>query len=172
MRALSVIPAALLLVAFRANAQCAPAVQKLVNDQKYDEARTEAQALIAKNASDDVALHCMGRIYSAMDKAGDAAEWFEKNAKKYNVDTKRIVVTGGSAGGHLSLMVGMTPKSANLGPPAKVAAVVNFYGITNVGDQLGGPNMRDYAVTWVPEQSGRLELARRVSPMTYVRSAE
>ncbi len=99
----------------------------------------------------------------------DAAHWFEEHAKKYNVDTRRIVVTGGSAGGHLSLMVGMTPKSAKLGPPAKIAAVVNFYGITDVGDQLSGPNMRDYAVTWVPEQSGRLELAARVSPMTYVR---
>ena len=99
----------------------------------------------------------------------DAAHWFEENAKKYDVDTKRIVVTGGSAGGHLSLMVGMTPKSAKLGPAAKIAAVVNFYGITDVGDQLGGPNMREYAVTWVPEGSGRLELAKRVSPMTYVR---
>jgi acetyl esterase/lipase len=99
----------------------------------------------------------------------DAAHWFEEHAKKYNVDTKRIVVTGGSAGGHLSLMVGMTPKSAKLGPPAKIAAVVNFYGITDVADQLSGPNMREYAVTWVPEQSGRLELAARVSPMTYVR---
>jgi acetyl esterase/lipase len=99
----------------------------------------------------------------------DAAHWFGQNAKKYNVDTKRIVVTGGSAGGHLSLMVGMTPKSAKLGPPAKVAAVVNFYGITDVADQLSGPHMQDYAVTWVPEQSGRLELAARVSPLTYVR---
>lgn len=99
----------------------------------------------------------------------DAAHWFEEHAKKYDVDTKRIVVTGGSAGGHLSLMVGMTPKSAKLGPAAKIAAVVNFYGITDVGDQLGGPNMREYAVTWVPEGSGRLELAKRVSPMTYVR---
>ncbi|HKW97372.1 MAG TPA: alpha/beta hydrolase [Bryobacteraceae bacterium] len=99
----------------------------------------------------------------------NAAHWFEENAKKYNVDTKRIVVTGGSAGGHLSLMVGMTPKSAKLGPPAKVAAVVNFYGITDVADQLGGPHMQDYAVTWVPEQEGRLALARRVSPITYVR---
>ena len=99
----------------------------------------------------------------------DAAHWFESNAKKYQVDTKRIVVTGGSAGGHLSLMVGMTPKSAKIGPPARIAAVVNFYGITDVADQLGGPNMRDYAVTWVPEQTGRQELARRVSPMTYVR---
>ncbi len=99
----------------------------------------------------------------------NAAHWFETNAKKYHVDTKRIVVTGGSAGGHLALMVGMTSKSAKLGPPAKVAAVVDFYGITDVGDQLDGPHKKDYAVTWVPEQSGRLELASRVSPMAYVR---
>ena len=99
----------------------------------------------------------------------NAAHWFEVNAKKYHVDTKRIVVTGGSAGGHLSLMVGMTPKSAKLGPPAKVAAVVDFYGITDVADQLDGPHKQDYAVTWVPEQSGRLELASLVSPMKYVR---
>jgi acetyl esterase/lipase len=98
-----------------------------------------------------------------------ASQWFFRNAGKYHVDKKRVVVTGGSAGGHLCLMVGMTPKSAKLGPPAKVRAVVNFYGITDVGDQLSGPNMRKYAVTWVPEQTGRLELARRVSPMTYVR---
>ncbi len=98
-----------------------------------------------------------------------AAEWFSKNADKYNVDRKKIVVTGGSAGGHLSLMVGMTPKSAKLGPRTKVAAVVNFYGITDVGDQLQGENMRKYAVTWVPEQTGRMELAERVSPITYVR---
>lgn len=66
-------------------------------------------------------------------------------------------------------MVGMTSKKAKLGKPAKVAAVVNFYGITDVGDQLQGPNMRQYAVTWVPEQDGRFTLADRVSPKTYVR---
>lgn len=98
-----------------------------------------------------------------------AAQWFNKNAGKYNVDRKRIVVTGGSAGGHLALMVGMTPRSARLGPPAKIAGVVNFYGITDVGDQLDGPNMRKYAITWLPEQPGRMELAHRLSPMTYVR---
>lgn len=98
-----------------------------------------------------------------------AARWFISNAAKYGVDRKRIIVTGGSAGGHLSLMVGMTPGKANLGKPVKVAAVVNFYGITDVGDQLSGENMRKYAVTWLPEQEGRYDLARRVSPMTYVR---
>ncbi len=98
-----------------------------------------------------------------------AADWFHKNAGKYNVDRKRIVVTGDSAGGHLSLMVGLASKSARLGPTGKVRAVVNFYGITDVADQLDGPNMRKYAVTWLPEQTGRLELAHRVSPITYVR---
>lgn len=98
-----------------------------------------------------------------------AANWFRRNARRYQVDTNRIIVTGGSAGGHLALMVGLTPKSAGLGPPAKVAAVINFYGITDVADQLSGPNQREYAVTWLPEQEGRLELARRVSPITYVR---
>ena len=106
---------------------------------------------------------------AAVNDVLQASQWFFKNAKRYGVDKKRIVVTGGSAGGHLSLMVGMTPKSAKLGPPAKVRAVVNFYGITDVGDQLQGQNLRKYAVTWVPEQAGRMELARRVSPMTYVR---
>jgi len=81
MRALFTVPAALAVIALHANAQCNPAIQTLVNEQKYDEARAEAQALIAKNASDDVALHCMGRVYAAMDKAGDAAGWFEKAIK-------------------------------------------------------------------------------------------
>lgn len=106
---------------------------------------------------------------AAVEDALKAANWFLNNATKYNVDRKRVIVTGGSAGGHLSLMVGMTPKSAKLGKPAKVAAVVNFYGITDVGDQLAGPNMRQYAVTWVPDSPGRIELAHRVSPMSYVR---
>ncbi|MBK7929648.1 MAG: alpha/beta hydrolase [Bryobacterales bacterium] len=106
---------------------------------------------------------------AAVEDVLKAANWFTKNAKRLNVDRKRIAVTGDSAGGHLSLMVGLTSKQAKLGKPAKVAAVVNFYGITDVGDQLQGPNMRQYAVTWVPEQDGRFTLADRVSPKTYVR---
>ena len=103
---------------------------------------------------------------AAVEDVLKAANWFRDNAKKYNVDANRIVVTGDSAGGHLALMVGMTPKSARLGPPAKVAAVVNFYGITDVEDQLAGTNKREYAVTWMPDEAS---LPQRVSPITYVR---
>ncbi|MBY0507020.1 MAG: alpha/beta hydrolase [Bryobacteraceae bacterium] len=99
-----------------------------------------------------------------------AAEWLAKNAAKYGVDPKKIIASGDSAGGHLALMVGLTPRQANLGSPAKVAAIVNFYGITDVGDVLEGQNMKSYTVGWIPDSlADRREIARRVSPQNWVR---
>ncbi len=106
---------------------------------------------------------------AAVNDALQAARWFRDHAETYKVDTNQIIVTGGSAGGHLAMMVGMTPESAELGPVIKIAAVVNFYGISDVPDQLQGPNLREYAVTWIPEQPERMELGKRLSPITYVR---
>src|ERR1700693_1884122 len=76
-----------------------------------------------------------------------ALRWGIHNAKQYNVDVNRIVLSGNSSGGHLALMAGMAPASAGLdhqcpGPEElKVAAIVNWYGITDVADLLQGPNM-------------------------------
>jgi tetratricopeptide (TPR) repeat protein len=64
-----------------ASGQCTPAVQKLITDQKLDEARAEAQALVKKNDKDDAALNCLGRVYIAQDNAKDAIELFEKAIK-------------------------------------------------------------------------------------------
>jgi len=98
-----------------------------------------------------------------------AAQWFEQHAAQYKVDRKRILVTGGSAGGHLALMTAVAPASADFGPSTKIAAVIDFFGIADVADQLAGPNPRPYATAWIPEQPDRMELARRLSPMAYVR---
>jgi acetyl esterase/lipase len=98
-----------------------------------------------------------------------ATEWFRKNAKRWNADPKRIVVTGGSAGGHLALVVGLAPKSARLGPEVEIAAVVNLYGITDVEDMLAGPNKSDFALKWIPNNPESADLARRLSPIGYVR---
>jgi len=110
-----------------------------------------------------------------------ALRWALHNAEQYNIDPDRIVVTGNSAGGHLALTTGMIPASAGFdrlcpGPePLKVAAIVNWYGITDVADLLGGPNMQAYAMTWIgsAENRGtenRMGIGRRVSPLTYVRA--
>jgi dipeptidyl aminopeptidase/acylaminoacyl peptidase len=54
-------------------------------------------------------------------------------------------------------------------PLPKIAAVVNFYGITDVADLLEGPNQKSYAVSWIGNGEDRQELAKRLSPLTYVR---
>jgi acetyl esterase/lipase len=98
-----------------------------------------------------------------------AAQWFQEHAAKYKVDPKRILATGGSAGAHLALMIAMAPPSSGLGPSTRIAAVIDFYGVADVADQLAGPNQREYAAAWIPEQPGRLELAQRLSPVAHVR---
>ena len=95
----------------------------------------------------------------------------------YNIDASKIVVMGESAGGHLALSLGMIPDSAGLDlectnnqPLPKVAAVINWFGITDVGDVIDGPNRAAAAARWFGSMPNRMEIARRVSPLTYVRN--
>jgi acetyl esterase/lipase len=105
-----------------------------------------------------------------------ALRWVYRNAKNYNIDTTRLVTMGNSAGGHLALTMAMVPATAGLDRQCpgtedlKVAAVINWYGITDVNDLLAGPNMKTYAVTWLGSMANRDEVAKRVSPLTYVRA--
>lgn len=107
-----------------------------------------------------------------------ALRWVFKNAKTYGFDTTRIVVTGGSAGGHLALMTGMLDSTAGfdapkewdqVNPRLQVAAIINWFGITDVKDLLSGIDRQNYAVSWLGSLPNREELAVRLSPITYVR---
>jgi acetyl esterase/lipase len=110
-----------------------------------------------------------------------ALRWIARHANDYNFDLDKIILTGPSAGGHLALMTGMAPASAGFANECayqddpkvaapKVAAIINLFGITDVADLLQGPNLRTYAVSWLGSAPGREDLARRISPMTYVRT--
>ena len=107
-----------------------------------------------------------------------ALRWIVRNAKDYHIDPAKLVVTGHSAGGHLSLMTGMLQESDGLdnncpSNPGEaephVAAIVNWYGITDVNDLLQGPNTKNYAVMWLGSLIDKEQQARRSSPLTYVR---
>lgn len=47
----------------------------------------------------------------------NAIRFIRKNAKRFNIDPDRIDITGGSAGGHLTLMVAMVPEDFRDGGP-------------------------------------------------------
>lgn len=123
---------------------------------------------------------------AAVEDCRCALHWVFANAKKYNFDPSRVVLQGGSAGGHLVLMTGMlTPAagfdhecwtdednvwSQNPGTDKdqRVAAIVNWFGIADVLDELHGPNAKGYAVAWLGDQPNADEMAKRMSPINYV----
>ena len=118
----------------------------------------------------------ISRAPAAVEDCLCALHWIKTNASEYNLDPDHIVVSGNSAGGHLALTTGMVPASAGLDlecrPTADlgVAAIINWYGITDVGDLLAGKNEKAYTVKWLGSMPNRLDVARRVSPLSYVRA--
>jgi len=68
-----------------------------------------------------------------------AIRWLRAHAGNYHIDPKRIGITGRSAGGHLSLLTGLTDAasglegdSGNIGHSSRVQAVVNVFGPTDM----------------------------------------
>src|SRR5207253_2104825 len=113
---------------------------------------------------------------AAVEDARCALRWLMRNARTYNFDTTRVVVMGNSAGGHLALMAAMLPADNDFdrrcpeGSEPKVAAIINYFGVTDVLDLLDGVNKRGGAIEWLGPQPNREDIARRASPLTYVRS--
>jgi acetyl esterase/lipase len=123
---------------------------------------------------------------AAVEDARCALRWVAANAERYRFDPRRIIVMGFSAGGHLALTTGLLPASAGFDstcavaddtrwssgaePDVRVAAVINWFGITDVADLLKGANVKHYAIEWLGSNPDRMELARRLSPLTYVRA--
>ena len=89
-----------------------------------------------------------------------AVRWVRGHAKELGVNPEKIAVAGGSAGGYLALMVGLSDdKTGPGGDPqasvsAKVAAVIDLYGVVNFskhgkGDVPGVPAAEQAA--YLPE---------------------
>lgn len=112
----------------------------------------------------------------------NAVRWLRVNAEKLNVDPDHIGVIGGSAGGHLALMVAYTPDNKEIDPnplyPAvsdRVSACVNMYGISDLmtrektdatGKATGKPSHNDL----FPESRETApEKWKLTSPVTHVR---
>jgi acetyl esterase/lipase len=125
------------------------------------------------------------RAPAAVEDCRCALRWLAERGQQLGIDSGRIVLSGGSAGGHLALITGMLTGGAGFDrcppfdeavgqgqtsyPDVPVTAIVNWYGITDVNDLLEGPHERSFAKQWIGNDPGAQELAQKVSPMTYAR---
>ena len=126
---------------------------------------------------------------AAVEDCRCALRWIYQNAKQYKFDLDNIVTAGQSAGGHLALTTAMIPESAGLDRQCpgdrrrawttgdlgtqemKVAAVLDFYGITDVEDLMNRkPGASgNFTEAWLGSAMDRAAIAKRVSPTAYVR---
>ena len=60
------------------------------------------------------------------------------------------------------------PWTGRIPPAPRIAAVINWFGPTDLSDMVR--ERRSYVVSWLDSQLCMEELAKRVSPITYVRS--
>lgn len=90
-------------------------------------------------ASIDYAVQAAGKFPINLQDCKNAVRYLRIHSQELGVDPDRIAVLGGSAGGHLALMVAYTGDDAKLAPIApypgisdKVSAVVDMYGISDI----------------------------------------
>lgn len=98
-----------------------------------------------------------------------ALRFIRKESARFGIDPNRIAVAGGSAGGHLALLVGLTAQvqALNTGglytdQPNHVSCILDFYGPTVV---TAAKRVRKFAGKTPEETKANLVAA---SPLTYV----
>jgi acetyl esterase len=98
---------------------------------------------------------------AAIDDAKAAMRWMRANADGLGLDPGRLAVAGGSAGGHLALLVALMPGD----PSARADAAVVWYPVTDMHCE-GVPDLRQAAVDFLGGDDEALTVES--SPVTYV----
>jgi len=133
-------------------------------------------------ASINYALRSTGKFPINLQDCKNGIRYLRSHADELGIDPSRIAVMGGSAGGHLALLVAYTADHSNLAPSQpypgvsdKVACVVDFYGISNFAtrketDPNGKPLMVEPLDSTTQSIFGSTPQDwKKASPVTYVK---
>jgi len=133
-------------------------------------------------ASVNYALRSAGKFPINLQDCKNGIRYLRAHAGELGINPNRIAVMGGSAGGHLSLMVAYTGDDPALGPTKpypgvsdKVSCVVDFYGITDIAtrkktDPSGKPTEpRDVESEVQAIFGSNPENWKKASPVGYIR---
>jgi len=100
---------------------------------------------------------------AAVQDVQTAVQWIRENSAAYMINPEKIALIGGSAGGHLAMMVGYTDEVAD----DKVQAVVNLYGPTDLSTEYARNRGECLSFLGKSYQEGP-ELYRAASPRTHI----
>lgn len=96
--------------------------------------------------------------------------YLHKHAKELNIDTHKIVIMGGSAGGHLALMAGLLNNNRKFDRNCiydgniKIAAIIDKYGPTDLTLLKNKGSVKK----WLGDGSKNRKFIESVSPLYYV----
>jgi dienelactone hydrolase len=101
-----------------------------------------------------------------------AVRFLRSNAERFGIDPWRIAALGHSAGGHLSLMLGLLPDGTR-GEDTRVQAVVNYFGPTDMREDVFNDFVDGLLVNLAggPRES-RASVYGEVSPITYISAGD
>jgi acetyl esterase/lipase len=134
-------------------------------------------------ASVDYRLSTAAQFPAQIHDIKAAIRYLRATAKEHGIDADRIAITGGSAGGHLAALVGVTngvkelegTVGKHLDQSSDVQAIVVFYGASNLTTILAqstpyGVKMRTEALELLlgGQPDSRPDLARLASPVFQV----
>ncbi|NUM52887.1 MAG: alpha/beta hydrolase [Candidatus Hydrogenedentes bacterium] len=110
---------------------------------------------------------------AAVEDCKAAVRWMRANAAKFGADPEKIAAIGGSAGGHLSMMVGycddpaMEGSGGNPEQSSRVQVVVNFYGVPDLTGELA--KEAPEAINFLgKKQDEDFALYAKASPLTFL----
>ena len=96
-----------------------------------------------------------------------------QNAKALNIDPDKIVIMGGSAGGHLALLAGLMgndhlfDSNCKTVEKIKVAAIIDKWGIADM-DTFTNITKYKSAINWLDKYAADQNFIKSVSPVTYI----
>jgi acetyl esterase/lipase len=116
------------------------------------------------------------RFPAQIEDAKAAVRYLRANAKELNIDPNKIGATGGSAGGHMAMMLGLMDSAdgmegdgGNPEQPSKVQCVVNFVGPVNLVRESYTPAQTQILTAWVGgDPKEKQDAVKAGSPFTYI----
>ncbi len=111
---------------------------------------------------------------AAVADAKCAVRYIRAHAQEYSIDPEKLAVIGGSAGGHLAMMIGYSPEATNLdgecgsnSVSSRVQAVVDLYGPTDLTTKFATSKAVVLQFMGKPYSEAK-ELYKAASPLFYV----